>query len=79
MTKKEFEKIYDKAVVICGIKCVNRSRREAIKAYKKYIKEKKYDYANEVRQRIRKDYYGYECYECRCLPDKEYMLKMINK
>jgi len=79
MTEKEFNKIYEKSILMCKIKCVNSNIREAIKDYKIYKKGKDEVYARQAAERMKKGYYGYECYECRCLPDKEYMLKLINK
>lgn len=79
ITKLELEEIYKKALVMCRIKCFNASRRDAISQYKYFLEKKELEFAESLKERIRKSYYGFECYECRCTPDKSFMLKLLNE
>ena len=74
LSKEQFEKIYDKALTMCSIKCKNKYVRDAIKMFRDTntnIKELK-----ELKPQLRRNYWGMNCYECRCSPDFDYMYKL---
>jgi hypothetical protein len=77
MTEEQFNKIYADALKMCRIKCMNNKRRDAIRQYKVFLKSGDLKYASNAKEQIKKDYWGFECYECSCVPLKKYMFEKI--
>jgi len=78
ISKEKFEEIYDKALLMCSIKCGNDMVRDAIKLYRECVE--KYKDCNDkdyIKQMLKNRKNNIYCYECKCSPDIDYMYKLI--
>jgi len=79
---KRIDDIYDKALVVCANKCKKSVISHFIDWYILCKEEPKHNQNksawDELKERVR-DYKreGYDCYECRCVPDKDYIRDSI--
>jgi hypothetical protein len=76
MTFEKFNEIYDKAVTMCRIKCINVNRRQIVSLFR----DGSFKLSDESRLKsLKKKNFEYDCCECRCTPDREYMFKLLKE
>lgn len=83
ISKEQLEQALNRAYKMCSIKCHNEHVRMAINNYRTLYKGKESELTKDdmeiAKEQISRKYYDMYCYECRCTPDFETLLKEINK
>ena len=81
MTREEFDKIVDRATLVCQMKCSNSNVRRAINDLREARKENDMEHTDYLFEtiRYRENHDCNDHWECRCSPDEDFMFKEINR
>lgn len=85
ITKEEYKKIEAQAIRKTAILCNHKHRRRAISNYKAFLKddsgsEEVERYKKEGKRQLKRKYWeDMYCHECNCVPNADYMVKLLNE